>query len=54
MNWYSTLTIHQKINAKECFVLLMGLDFQKIGCLFSFKERLNQMEEKLKIEGLLK
>lgn len=53
MNWYKTLDIHKKINAKECFVLLCGVDFSKIGVILSLRERINLMEEKLKIEGFI-
>ena len=51
MNWYKKLDIHTKINAKECFKLLCGADFSALSCLFSYKERIEIMYDKLKLEG---
>lgn len=51
MKWYLTLTIDQKINLKELFVLITGIDWVMAGLLFSFTERISLVHEKLKIEG---
>lgn len=51
MKWYKTLTVQQKINAKECFILLCGVSWSDIGIILNMRERLNIMEEKLKLEG---
>jgi len=55
MNWYKTLDIHTKINAKGfIFELLTGLKFEDMSILFSFEERIDIMENKLRIEGIIK
>ena len=51
MKWYKTLNVHQRINAKDCFILLCGVDFQAINCILSLRDRINLLEEKLKLEG---
>lgn len=51
MEWYKTLTIHQKINAKECFELLTGISFGSLAFLFTLPERMDIMLNKLRIEG---
>lgn len=53
MNWYLTLDLHTRINAKGCFELLTGVKFESLGCLFSFRERMDILETKLKIEGII-
>lgn len=54
MEWYSKLSIHQKINAKECFKLLTGVSFSDLSCIFNIKERMDIMEMKLIQEGIIK
>lgn len=51
MNWYKTLSIHQKINAKNCFELVTGIEFGALSFLFSYKERIDMLYNKLLIEG---
>lgn len=51
MNWYLTLDINKKINAKECFGLLCGIKFEQLASLFTFRERIEIMYQKLKLEG---
>lgn len=51
MEWYKTLDIHMRINAKECFELLCGVKFENLAFIMSMKERLDLMYDKLKIEG---
>lgn len=51
MDWYKTLDIHTRINAKECFELLLGIKFEELSFLFSFRERFDIMYDKLKLEG---
>jgi hypothetical protein len=53
MNWYKTLDIHGRINAKECFELLTGVKFEELSSMFTFQERMNIMENKLKMEGFV-
>ena len=51
MEWYKTLDIQKKINTKDCFLLLFGFDFGVLSFMFSFKERIEMIYDKLKIEG---
>lgn len=51
MNWYKTLDIQTKINAKECFSILFGAEFNQLSFLFTFRERMDMMYNKLKLEG---
>lgn len=51
MEWYKTLSLHQKINAKTCFELLCGAKWEDIGHILDMRTRLNLMYEKLKAEG---
>ena len=51
MEWYKSLNVNMKINAKECFILLTGMDWHHAGKLFSMRERINIMYDKLRIEG---
>lgn len=50
--WYKQLDVNQKINCKECFVLLCGIEFEKLSLIIpSFTEKIQIMHNKLKIEG---
>lgn len=51
MQWYLSLDINLRINAKTCFELLTGIRFEDLSFMFSFKERLGIMYNKLKLEG---
>lgn len=51
MEWYKTLDINMKIEAKTCFELLTGTKFEDLAFLFSLSERMDILYEKLKIEG---
>lgn len=51
IEWYLKLDIHQKINLKEMFELLCGVEFEKLSSIFSFSERIKIVHDKLKIEG---
>jgi hypothetical protein len=53
MKWYLTLTIQQRINLKELYYQITGIDFVTAGLLFTFKERIELVYQKLKIEGLI-
>lgn len=39
------------INFKEYYHLITGISFESLGCLFSFRERVEMAYEKLKMEG---
>ena len=51
MQWYLSLDINLRINAKTCFELLTGIRFGDLPFMFSFKERLEIMYNELKLEG---
>lgn len=51
MEWYLTLDINKRIQCKDCFILLCGVDFQLLGKLLTFKERINILYQKLQLEG---
>jgi len=51
MKWYLSLNIHQRINAKTCFYLACGVEFEKLAFLFSLRERIEMLYNKLKLEG---
>ena len=53
MKWYNKLNIHQKINAKSCFELLCGVKFGDLSFMFSIRERIEIMYNKLISEGIL-
>lgn len=51
MEWYKSLNINMRIQAKDCFKMICGYDFSEMGLILSFKERIEVMHEKLKLEG---
>ncbi len=51
MKWYKTLTVLQRINLKDLFPSIVGVDFQTLGNLFSFRERIEIVYQKMKMEG---
>jgi len=51
MEWYKNLTVDQKINIKECFLLLCGVKWEALTSLFSIRQRVEIMYNKLKKEG---
>jgi len=53
LSWYKSLTLNQRINIKDAFVLVCGIDFQKINFLFNFKERINLLYLKLIEEKII-
>ena len=53
IKWYMKLNINQRINIKQGFILLCGVDWQEINFLFSLKERINLMYQKLIDEGII-
>ena len=53
IEWYKSLTVHEKINIKECFKLACGIKFEELAFLFSFKERIKILHNKLTLEGII-
>ena len=50
MEWYKSLDINSRINAKSSFELVTGLKFEDLSFLFSFKERVDMMYNTLSHE----
>lgn len=50
--WWKKLTIHQKIQMKDCFIFLCGVDFSKLSPLFTYRDKLKIMYNKLIIEKI--
>lgn len=51
IEWYKTLSVNQKINLKECFILLCGMEWHEISFLFSIGEKITMAHQKMKLEG---
>jgi hypothetical protein len=51
MKWYSTLTIDQKIMLKSLCNTILGVGFNELGPIFTFRERIEMLYNKLKMEG---
>jgi len=53
MSWYNKLSIHQKINFKNCFLLACGVGFQELNFMFNIQERITILHTKLQAEGII-
>jgi hypothetical protein len=51
IDWYKSLSIEQKINLKDCTHLIIGVEFKQIIKLFTLKEVIKILYDKLKLEG---
>ncbi len=51
MKWYKTLTIEQRIGLKEACPLICGAPFSFLTYLLGFRDTIEILYEKLKIEG---
>ena len=51
MNWYKTLDINRRIALKELCKALTGATFEELGLLFSLRERVEILHQKLQLEG---
>ena len=51
MEWYKSLNIEQKINLKDCCNLIVGITWKEMSLFFSFRERVEVLYSKLKLEG---
>lgn len=51
MNWYKTLTINQRINLKDCCKMIVGIDYDSLRLLFSMRDIIEMLHNKLKLEG---
>lgn len=53
MNWYKTLDINQRINLKDCCNLIVGASWEQLRILFSFREIIDILYNKLKLEEIV-
>lgn len=51
IEWYKTLDLNQRINLKECCILLTGIEYHDLTKLFSLREVIKLLYNKLKMEG---
>lgn len=51
INWYRDLSLEEKFGLKEVCVLLCGIKWEEFTLLFSPRERINILYDKLKLEG---
>ena len=53
VEWYKSLSLHQRINLKIITVDACGMAWQDFNILFTPRERLKIVYQKLKIEGIV-
>lgn len=51
LEWYKKMDLHQRINLKEIFILLCGVEWSKISFIIPLRQRIDIAYNKLKIEG---
>ena len=51
IEWYKKLTLEQKLGLKECAVLLTGMKWEDYTILFTPRQRIEILYDKLKLEG---
>jgi hypothetical protein len=51
VEWYKNLSLDQKLGLKECAHLLTGMRWEQFTILFSPRQRLEILYEKMKLEG---
>ncbi len=51
VNWYKSLTINQKIALKEVAILICGLKWEDFNILYTPRERIEILHNKLMLEG---
>jgi hypothetical protein len=51
LSWYKSLTLNQRFALKELTVSICGLRWEDLSLLFSPRERIELIYQKLKIEG---
>ncbi len=51
IEWYKKLSLKQKLGLKECAVLLTGMKWEDYTILFSPRQRIEILYNKLKLEG---
>ena len=53
LKWYKSLPLNNRINIKDAFVLLCGIDFQSISFLFTLRQRIELIYGKLVQEKII-
>ena len=53
MEWYKTLTLHQRINLKSLSKLICGIPFEGLTTLFSLEEAIDILYMKMNDYGLV-
>lgn len=53
MKWYMNLSINQKINVKSAFILVTGISFESLDFMFSLKEKIEILYNKLVMESII-
>ena len=53
MKWYKSLSVHQRISLKDCSELIVGVRFEQLRRLFSTREIIEMLTNKLEIEGII-
>jgi hypothetical protein len=51
VNWYKSLSLNQKMALKEFSALICGMKWEDFNILFSPRERLEILHNKLMLEG---
>jgi len=51
ISWYKSLSLNQKMALKEVSVLICGMKWEDFNILFSPRERLEILRNKLMLEG---
>lgn len=51
LSWYKSLTLNQKLALKELSVSICGMKWEDFTILFSPRERIDILYQKLKMEG---
>jgi hypothetical protein len=53
IEWYKSLDVNMRINVKDVFILLTGIDFSRLNFLFSYREKIEIMHQKLIREAII-
>jgi|LakMenEpi03Aug12_release.lakeMendotaPanAssembly.Ray.scaffolds.fasta_scaffold1776345_1 hypothetical protein len=53
IKWYKTLSVNQRIELKECSNLICGIRWEDFTILFTPRQRIDILYQKLQLEGFL-
>jgi len=53
LEWYKSLSFNQRMGLKECAHLITGIRWEQFMILFSPRERLGLLYDKMKNEGFI-